>query len=107
MVIVQITTDNHELFREYRKSVPCLGTAPEALLQGFGQLPDVKVHVVSCTQKSMASSPEKLADNIWFHSLLVPRTGWMRTGYQGCVRAIRRKIREIAPDIVHGQGTER
>jgi glycosyltransferase involved in cell wall biosynthesis len=31
----------------------------------------------------------------------------MRTGYQGCIRAMRRKIREIGPDIVHGQGTER
>jgi glycosyltransferase involved in cell wall biosynthesis len=31
----------------------------------------------------------------------------MRTGYLGCVRAIRRKLKEIQPDIVHGQGTER
>jgi glycosyltransferase involved in cell wall biosynthesis len=53
------------------------------------------------------SSPEKLADNVWFHSLHVPKTGWMRTGYQGCIRAVRRKLKEIQPDIVHGQGTER
>jgi glycosyltransferase involved in cell wall biosynthesis len=31
----------------------------------------------------------------------------MRTAYQGCVRATRRKLRELKPDIVHGQGTER
>jgi glycosyltransferase involved in cell wall biosynthesis len=31
----------------------------------------------------------------------------MRTAYLGCVRAVRRKLREIQPDIVHGQGTER
>jgi glycosyltransferase involved in cell wall biosynthesis len=37
----------------------------------------------------------------------VPKLGWMRTGYQGCVRAVRRKLRELRPDIVHGQGTER
>jgi glycosyltransferase involved in cell wall biosynthesis len=107
MVIVQITTDNREPFREYHKSIPWFGTAPEALFQGFTAIPDVKVHVIGCTQRPMSGSPEKLASNIWFHSLVVPKIGWMRTGYQGCVRAIRRKIREIAPDIVHGQGTER
>ena len=26
--------------------------------------------------------------------------------YQGCIRATRKKLREIQPDIVHGQGTE-
>ena len=30
----------------------------------------------------------------------------MKTLFQGCVRAARKKIREIQPDIVHGQGTE-
>jgi glycosyltransferase involved in cell wall biosynthesis len=52
-------------------------------------------------------SPEKIAPNIFFHSLLVPKLGWMRTLYQGCIRATRKKLREIQPDIVHGQGTER
>jgi glycosyltransferase involved in cell wall biosynthesis len=52
-------------------------------------------------------SPEKLAPNVWFHSLHVPKSGWMRTLYQGCVRATRKKLREIRPDIAHGQGTER
>src|SRR6185312_6563280 len=82
------------------------GTAPEALLQGFAQLPEVEVHVVSCTQRLM-QSPEKIAPNIFFHSLHVPKLGWLRTFYQGCIRATRRKLREIRPDIVHGQGTER
>ena len=53
------------------------------------------------------SSPEKLAANIWFHSLHVPKWGWMRTLYSGCVRAIRRRLVQLQPDIVHGQGTER
>jgi glycosyltransferase involved in cell wall biosynthesis len=51
-------------------------------------------------------SPEKIAPNIFFHSLVVPKFGWMKTLFQGCVRAARKKIREIQPDIVHGQGTE-
>jgi glycosyltransferase involved in cell wall biosynthesis len=106
MKIAILTTDNRENFKEYTKLAPYFGTAPEALLQGFAALPEMEVHVISCTQRAMAS-PGKLADNIWFHSLHVPRNGWMRTAYQGCIRATRRKLRELKPDIVHGQGTER
>ncbi|MEO6034880.1 MAG: glycosyltransferase family 4 protein [Verrucomicrobiota bacterium] len=106
MVVVQIITDNREPFREYHKEVPWFGTAPDALIQGFAQLPGVQIHVIGCTQRPM-KSPDKLAGNIWFHSLHVPKIGWMRTGYQGCIRAVRKKIQQINPDIVHGQGTER
>jgi hypothetical protein len=49
-------------------------------------MPEVELHLVSCTQKPMQSL-ERLADNIWFYSLLVPKIGWMRTFYRGCVRA--------------------
>ena len=52
------------------------------------------------------NSPPKLAPNIFFHSLHVPKIGWMRTGYQGCIRAVRKKLKAIQPEIVHGQGTE-
>jgi glycosyltransferase involved in cell wall biosynthesis len=106
MVIALLTTDNREDFREYHKEQPWFGPAPQALLQGFESLPECRVHVVSCAQQPVAS-PEKLAPSIWFHSLQVPKIGWMRTGYQGCIRACRKKLREIEPDIVHGQGTER
>jgi len=30
----------------------------------------------------------------------------MSTLFQGCIRAVRKKLKEIQPDIVHGQGTE-
>src|SRR5208282_5205162 len=72
----------------------------------MAQLPETEVHVLGCVQQPMRSV-EKLADNIWFHSLHVPKIGWLRTGYQGCIRAVRKKLKEIQPDIVHGQGTER
>jgi len=106
MKIALLTTDNRDAFREYEKDSPWFGTAPEALLQGLAKQVGVEVHVVSCTQRPM-KSPAKLAENIFFHSLLAPKIGWLRTGYQGCIRAVRRKLREIRPDIVHGQGTER
>ena len=107
MKIVQLITDNREPFREYEKEMPWFGTAPEALLQGFATMPELEVHVVSCTKKPMKASPKKLAENIYFHSLVVPHIGWLRTGYQGCIRAVRSKLRELRPDVVHGQGSER
>ena len=107
MKIAILTTDNRQHYHEYGKSAPCFGTAPEALLQGFARLPEIEVHVISCAQQPMVSSPEKLAENIFFHSLHVPKIGWLRTLYQGCVRATKKKLCEIQPDVVHGQGTER
>jgi glycosyltransferase involved in cell wall biosynthesis len=52
-------------------------------------------------------APEKLAENIWFHLLKVEQWGWLRSAYVGCILAIRSKLRQIRPDVVHGQGTER
>ncbi len=106
MKVALLTTDNREDTRNYDAPAPFFGTAPDALLKGFAAMPDVEVHVISCAQAQM-KSPGKLAPNIFFHSLHVPKNGWMRTAYLGCIRAVRRKLREIQPDIVHGQGTER
>ena len=106
--VALLTTDSREHFKDYANPAPYFGTAPEALLEGFKLLPEeVEVHVVCCLQKMPASSPTKLAENIYYHALYVPKSGWMRTGYQGCIRAVRRKLNEIKPFIVHGQGTER
>ncbi len=106
MKLALLTTDNRDMFRQYDRPLPWFGTAPQALLEGLAELPNLEVHVVSCTQQPMAA-PEKLSANTFFHSLHVPKIGWLRTGYQGCIRAVRRRLREIGPDIVHGQGTER
>jgi glycosyltransferase involved in cell wall biosynthesis len=106
--IALLTTDSREHFKDYGNPQPYFGTAPEALLEGFKTMPTtVEVHVISCLQKVPVSSPEKLADNIYYHALHVPNIGWMKTGYLGCSRAVRQKLRQIQPDIVHGQGTER
>jgi glycosyltransferase involved in cell wall biosynthesis len=106
MKIAFLTGDNREPFRQYSKTAPFFGTAPEALLQGFAGLPNVEVHVISGTRQRM-TSPEKLAPNIYFHSFHVPRIGWTPTLFQGCMRAVRKLLKRIQPDIVHGQGTER
>jgi len=106
MKLALLITDDREPQRKYDLDAPFFGTAPTALLQGLAKRTDLEVHIVSCTQRPM-KSPAKLAENIYFHSLHVPKIGWLKTGYQGCIRAVRRKLQEIRPDIVHGQGSER
>jgi glycosyltransferase involved in cell wall biosynthesis len=106
MKVAVLTTDNREDYKDYGAAAPYFGTAPEALLQGFALLPEVEIHVLSCAQARL-NSPEKLARNIFFHSLCVPKLGWMRTAYQGCIRAARKTLKALQPEIVHGQGTER
>lgn len=100
------TTDNRENTRLYSICRPYFGTAPEALLEGMDGLDGLEVHVLSCTQKEV-KAPAILGKNIFFHSLSVPRWGWLRSGYLGCVLAVRTKLSQIKPDLVHGQGTER
>ena len=106
MRIVIVTTDNREHERTYQGTTPRFCAGHHSLLEGFARTEGIEVHVVSCTQQPMRS-PEKLAGNMWFHSLHVPKIGWLRTLYQGCIRAVRRKVRELKPDLVHGHGTER
>jgi glycosyltransferase involved in cell wall biosynthesis len=105
MKVALITTDNRVPNKDYGCPKPYFGTAPEALLQGFAQIGEPEVHVISCTRVAM-KSPEKLASNIYFHSVRVPKIGWMRTLFAGCIWAVRKKLKQIQPDIVHGQGTE-
>ncbi len=106
MRIVTLTTDNREHERTYSETMPRFCGGHYSLLEGFARTEGIEVHIVSCTQRPMRS-PEKLADNTWFHCLHVPKIGWLRTFYQGCIRAVRGKVRELQPDIVHGHGTER
>lgn len=104
--IAFLTTDSREHFREYHKRTPYFGTAPAALLDGFERIGNPDVHIISGAQTRM-SSPAKLAKNIWFHGFTMPRWGWLRTGYAGCILEVRRILKEISPDLVHAQGTER
>lgn len=106
MKIALLTADGREVCKEYTTRAPQFGSAPTALMEGFALIPELEVHVVACA-RARVEAPPKLAHNIFFHSLWVPKVGWLSTGYQGCIRAVRRKLKEIQPDLVHGQGTER
>jgi glycosyltransferase involved in cell wall biosynthesis len=106
MRIAFLTTDQRESIRGCNEPQPRIGHAPGALLQGFDGLDGAEVHIVSCLKEPLPSV-KAIAPNIFYHGVAVPKIGWLRTGYQGCIRAVRKKLREIQPDIVHGQGSER
>ncbi|MBL6765995.1 MAG: glycosyltransferase family 4 protein, partial [Verrucomicrobiae bacterium] len=106
MIIAQITTDNREAYERYDRLVPEFGTAPTALFAGLSDRKDVELHILSCSKRAM-SSPEKLGERTWFHGVHVPKFGWLRGGYGGCVLGLRHRLGQIGPDLVHGQGTER
>lgn len=106
MRIVQITTDSREHFKDYDQPEPYFGTAPQGLIDGFKLLPEVELHVISCSHVS-TRSPVKLAENVWFHQPVIGKWGWGRSLFSGCVMSVRGLVHEIMPDIVHGQGTER
>jgi glycosyltransferase involved in cell wall biosynthesis len=107
MKIAFLTTDNREQQNKYDLPSPFFGMAPAALIEGFRQLGnEVELHIISCSKITMPA-PKKLAENIWFHQPVVPHLGWGRTLFLGCARAVRKLLKEIQPDLVHGQGTER
>jgi glycosyltransferase involved in cell wall biosynthesis len=106
MRIVQITTDSREHFKNYKLAEPYFGTAPQALLNGFANLRDHEIHVISCSRVAMRM-PIRLADNIYFHQPIVGKWGWGKSLFLGCAQSTRKLLKEIQPDIVHGQGTER
>jgi glycosyltransferase involved in cell wall biosynthesis len=105
--IAIIVPDNRDEHRRYADPQPYFGTAVTALLDGFSRLADeCEIHVVGCVQQPLAR-PEKIGPNLFYHAEVVPKWGWLRGGYLGCIRSIRRQLQKIQPDIVHGQGTER
>jgi glycosyltransferase involved in cell wall biosynthesis len=107
MKIAFLTSDNREIWKKYDLLVPVFGPAPTALLAGFTELGSaVEVHVVSCVRRPVAS-PLMVAGNIFYHSVVIPSWGMMKTLCAPAVLAVRNKLRQIQPDIVHGQGTER
>jgi glycosyltransferase involved in cell wall biosynthesis len=106
MRIAMLVPDNRDEFRRYSDPEPYFGPAPAALLSGLAARPDCEIHIVCCTHRPLRSPP-RLAENIYYHSVLVPKWGWISSAFAGCVLAIRRKLREISPELVHGQGTER
>jgi glycosyltransferase involved in cell wall biosynthesis len=106
MKIAMLAIDSRELLRRYGDPDPLFAPVVAVLAQSLARNADCEVHYVCC-YKQPVRSPDLLAENLYYHSVVVPPWGWLRGGYVGCVRAVRRKLTEIKPAVVHGQGTER
>ncbi|CAN5658754.1 hypothetical protein BH09VER1_BH09VER1_00250 [soil metagenome] len=119
--IAFITTDLRDDHRRYNEPEPSFGAAPTAVVEGFALLNSAEaqtdprlvsspfpfeIHVISCVQRTV-NSPTLIGPHIFYHSIVIGKWGWLRGGYLGCIDAVRKKLQEISPDIVHGQGTER
>lgn len=104
--VVQIIPDDRDVFGRYDRDEPFFGPAPTALLEGFSSMCDqVEVHLIACVRKESLPAPAALADNIFYHQILISG-GYRRSLFVEVIRAVRKKIEEIQPDVVHGQGTE-
>lgn len=107
MKVAILATDNREQHQRYDVETPYFEPAVTAILNGFTLLPgDLEIHVVSCAKRAM-NVPSKLAPNIHFYQPTVPYLGWGRTAFAGCALTVRKLLKELQPDLVHGQGTER
>jgi len=104
--IAIITTDSRENKKLYSDRTLPLSPAVSALVEGLRDLTGHEFHIVACSRESLPPY-ERLGRNIEFHSVRVGAWGWGRTFFLGCVMAIKRELRQIGPDLVHGQGTER
>ncbi|MCX8155447.1 MAG: glycosyltransferase family 4 protein [Verrucomicrobiae bacterium] len=104
--IAMIIPDNRDERRQYEQPEPQLGTAPTALLMGLREREEVEVHVLSITRRPMRA-PATLFGRVPFHLVPAGRRAGLSGLYVPAVRALRRRIEQLQPDVVHGQGTER
>ncbi len=104
--VAMILGDEREVLRQWERPAPYFGPAPAALIAGLAGLEELELHILCCTRQPLPA-PEKIAPNIFYHSIPVPRWGYLKTGYLPAVLALRRRLRTIRPQAVHGQGTER
>jgi glycosyltransferase involved in cell wall biosynthesis len=104
--IAIITTDARHWLREFETETPNFGTAIRGLLEGFAEISEVEVHVISASPSPLPSL-KKIAANISYHHVHVAKWGWGKSLFVGVAWHIQKLLRQIQPDIVHGQGTER
>ena len=53
-----LTTDGRAVQKDYDSPAPHFGTAVDSLMQGFAQMPEIEVHIVSCLRKKAQAPPK-------------------------------------------------
>ena len=105
MRVALIAVDQKETHRQYDGG-PSFHNSVKALIESLTGRADIEVHVVSCIQTPAVPS-DRIENSVRLHSVHVPPSGWLRSGYLGCICRTRKKLQQLSPDIVHGHGTER
>lgn len=103
MRIALIMADERDGHREYDKPLPYFAADLAARLDGLRVNKALEIHIISCVREPF---PEvRLDDNVFYHPVYV--TAGVRKGL--ClqhIRRVRKKVKEIRPDVVDGFGTE-
>jgi glycosyltransferase involved in cell wall biosynthesis len=106
MKIAWIATSGRDVLKRWDETDQYgLGTTVVAMIEGFRAFPEHEIHIVMAVRRNCL--PERREGNIIYHEVKVPMWGMMKTLYAGSTRSLLRKLIQIKPDIVHGQGTER
>jgi glycosyltransferase involved in cell wall biosynthesis len=77
------------------------------LIQGLCRLAEHQVHVITFKPGLARDQTVRPRENLTIHYLRAPRFSGVATLYLTRIVRLRRLLRRLAPDIVHGQGTER
>ncbi len=106
MKIVWLATSGRDLLKAWEQTTHYgLGTTVVAMMEGFRAFPEHEIHVLMAVRRDC--QPMRREGNIFYHEVPTPMWGMMKSLYLFSTRALLKKIREIQPDVVHGQGTER
>lgn len=76
------------------------------LVEALGRRGDVSVDVVRIAKGLGAGSTHDLAEGVRLHLLRVPRISGMPVAFLPRLVAVRKHVRALGCDVVHGQGTE-
>jgi len=84
-----------------------LATPVLNLIQGLCRGAEHQVHVITFKQGLARNQMVRPRANLTIHYLRAPRFSGLTTLYLTRIIRLRRLLRRLAPDIVHGQGTEK
>ncbi len=76
------------------------------LVSGFQSRPDCQLDIVAFTRGLQQASCHDIAHNIRLHNLPAPKFSGISVAYLPRLIALRRLLKHLSPDVVHGQGSE-
>jgi|GEM_PF-1049639 len=108
--IVMLVVDGNDVagdqFRHLNHPSPSVHPAIQGVLDGLSSQEGVECHVLYGTCNGQQEETQRVGSLV-YTSVPYQRLPLPGMGYVARLLALRRKIKELKPDLVHGQGTER